>query len=148
MAAPIVLGVSGMGAVLRALGFIAIGALVITVGDALWQSCQSGSWKLVVGQATGSSCVEFWLNRYQTLLTGLAALLAAWVTVTAIRHQSQTARVDEAERALNEYAVAILEVMQKYEAVPVALSHETRQDAERRFRLLTTRRMPLQSERR
>ena len=51
MAAPIVLGVSGMGAVLRALGFIAIGALVITVGDALWQSCQSGSWKLVVGQS-------------------------------------------------------------------------------------------------
>jgi hypothetical protein len=136
MAAPVVLGVSGMGAVLRALGFIAIGALVITVGDALWQSCQSGSWKLVVGQATSSSCVEFWLNRYQTLLAGLAALLAAWVTVTAIRHQSQTARVDEAERALNEYAVAILEVMQKYEAVPVALSHETRQDAERRFQAL------------
>ena len=66
-----------MGAILRALGFIAIGALVITVGDALWQSCQSGSWKLVVGQASSSSCVEFWLNRYQTLLTGLAALLAA-----------------------------------------------------------------------
>ena len=83
-----------MGAVLRALGFIAIGVLVITVGDALWQSCQSGSWKLVVGQATSSSCVEFWLNRYQTLLAGLAALLAAWVTVTAIRHQTQTARVD------------------------------------------------------
>ena len=99
------------------------------------ESCQYGSWKLV-GQATSSSCVEFWLNRYQTLLTGLAALLAAWVTVTAIRHQSQTARVDGAERALNEYAVAILEVMQKYEAVPVALSHETRQDAERRFQAL------------
>ena len=49
---------------------------------------------------------------------------------------NETARVDEAERALNEYAVAILEVMQKYEAVPVALSHETRQDAERRFQAL------------
>ena len=80
--------------------------------------------------------MEFWLNRYQALLAGLAALLAAWITVNAIRHQTETARVDEAERALNEYAVAILEVMQKYEAVPVALSHETRQDAERRFQAL------------
>jgi hypothetical protein len=136
MAAPIVLGVSGMSAVLRALGFIAIGALVIAVGDALWQSCQSGSWKLLVGQASSASCVEFWLNRYQTLLTGLAALLAAWITINAIRHQTETARVDDAERALNQYAVALLEVMQKYEAVPVALSHETRQDAERRFQAL------------
>ena len=68
-----------MAAVLRALVFIAIGALVITVGDALWQSCQSGSWKQLVGQATSSSCVEFWLNRHQTLLAGLAALLAAWI---------------------------------------------------------------------
>ena len=125
-----------MAAVVRALVFIAIGALVITVGDALWQSCQSGSWKQLVGQASSSSCLEFWLNRYQALLTGLAALLAAWITVNAIRHQTETARVEEAERALNEYAVAILEVMQKYEAVPVALSHETRQDAERQFQAL------------
>jgi hypothetical protein len=125
-----------MPAVLRALGFIAIGALVITVGDALWQSCQSGSWKPLVGQASSSSCVEFWLNRYQTLLAGLAALWAAWITVNAIRHQTETARIDEAERALNHYAVALLEVMQKYEAVPVALSHETRQDAGRRFQAL------------
>ena len=90
-----------MAAVLRALVFIAIGALVITVGDALWQSCQSGSWKLLVGQASSSSCLEFWLNRYQALLTGLAALLAAWITVNAIRHQTETTRVEEAERALN-----------------------------------------------
>jgi hypothetical protein len=125
-----------MAAILRGLVVIAIGVLVITLGDALWQSCQSGSWKQLVGQASSSSCVEFWLNRYQTLLAGLAALLAAWITINAIRHQTETARVDEAERALNEYAVAILEVMQKYEAVPVALSHETRQDAERRFQAL------------
>jgi len=125
-----------MAAILRGLVVVAIGVLVITVGDALWQSCQSGSWKQLVGQASSSSCVEFWLNRYQTLLAGLAALLAAWITVNAIRNQTETARVDEAERALNEYAVAILEVMRKYEAVPVALSHETRQDAERRFQAL------------
>jgi hypothetical protein len=136
MASPINMEVFRMAAVLRALVFIAIGALLITVGDALWQSCQSGSWKLLVGQASSSSCLEFWLNRYQALLTGLAALLAAWITVNAIRHQTETTRVEEAERALNQYAVALLEVMQKYEAVPVALSHETRQDAERRFQAL------------
>ena len=90
-----------MAAVVRALVLIAIGALVITVGDALWQSCQSGSWKLLVGQANSSSCVEFWLNRYQALLAGLAALMAAWITVNAIRHQTETTRVEEAERALN-----------------------------------------------
>jgi hypothetical protein len=124
-----------MAAILRALIVIAIGALIITIGDALWQSCQSGSWKLL-DQASSTSCVESWLNRYQTLLAGLAALLAAWITVNAIRHQTETTRVDEAERALNQYAAALLEVMQKYEAVPVALSHETRQDAERLFQAL------------
>ena len=125
-----------MAAVLRALVFIATGVLVITAGDALWQSCQTGSWKQLVGQGSSSSCIEFWLNRYQTLLAGLAALFAAWITVNAIRMQTQTARVDEAERALNQYAIAILEVMQKYEAVPVALTHETRQDAEKLFQAL------------
>jgi len=126
-----------MSAILRALLFIVIGALVIAVGDALWQSCQSGSWKALVSQISSSSCVEFWLNRYQTLLAGIAALLAAGITVSAIRHQAERSRVDEAERALNQYAVAVLEVMQKYEAVPVALSLETRLDAERLFQALT-----------
>src|SRR3974390_312844 len=127
------LEVSRMAAVLRALVFIATGVLVITAGDALWQSCQTGSWKQLVGQGSSSSCIEFWLNRYQTLLAGLVALFAAWITVNAIRMQTETARVDEAERALNQYAIAILEVMQKYEAVPVALTHETRRDAEKLF---------------
>ena len=44
-----------MAAILRGLVVIAIGVLVITVGDALWQSCQSGSWKQLVGQASSSS---------------------------------------------------------------------------------------------
>jgi hypothetical protein len=123
---------SRMAAVLRALVLIAVGALVITVGDALWQSCQTGSWKLLVEQRPSRSCIEFWLNRYQALLTGLAALLAAWITVRALQKQTEIARVDEAERALNQYAVALLEVMQKYEAVPVALTPEIRQDAEKR----------------
>jgi hypothetical protein len=125
-----------MAAVLRALVVIGIGALVITAGDALWQSCQTGTWKLLAGQASGSSCIEFWLNRYQAMLTGLTALLAAWITVNAVRQQTEIARVDEAERALNRYAVAILEVMQKYEAVPIALSSEIRQDAEKKFQAL------------
>src|SRR6476619_6125296 len=114
-----ILGVSRMAAVIRALVFIATGVLVITVGDALWQSCQAGSWKQLLGQASSSSCVEFWLNRYQTLLAALAALLAAWITVNAIRHQTETARVDEAERALNEYEVASLEVMQNTRPSPL-----------------------------
>ena len=137
-----------MAAILRGLVVIAIGVLVITVGDALWQSCQSGSWKQLVGQASSSSCVEFWLNRYQTLLAGLAALLAAWITVNAIRHQTETARVDEAERALNEYAVAILEVMQKYEAVPLPSAMKLDRTPKGGSRRLTRRLMPLQSERR
>src|SRR4051812_47260685 len=33
------------------------------------------------------SCVDFWLNRYQTLVSGLIALFAAWLTVRTIRHQ-------------------------------------------------------------
>lgn len=125
-----------MAAGLRALAFILLGVLVIAAGDWLWRSCETGSWKLLAGQLSGSSCIEFWLNRYQTLLAALAALLAAWITVKALRQQNETARIDETERALNQYAAAILEVMQKYEAVPVALSNETRQVAERRFQAL------------
>jgi hypothetical protein len=120
----------------RALIFILVGALVIAAGDWLWRSCETGTWKLLAGQASDGYCIEFWLNRYQTLLAGIAALLAAWIIVNAIRHQAETARIEEAERALNQYAAAILDVMQKYEAVPVALSHETRQDAERLFHSL------------
>jgi uncharacterized protein len=124
-----------MAAVLRALVIIMLGALIITAGDVQWRSCQSGSWKLL-SQSSSTSCIEFWLNRYQTFLAGLAALLAAWITINAIRHHTETARVDEAERALNQYAAALLDLMQKYEAVPLALSHETRQDAERQFQAL------------
>lgn len=122
-----------MAPVVRTLALLAIGALIIVVGNALWESCQSGSWKQLVGLPPSSSCIEFWLNRYQTLLAGLAALAAARITVNALRNHMQIARAEEAERALNLYAVALLEVMQKYEAVPIALSQDVRQEAERRY---------------
>jgi hypothetical protein len=34
-------------------------------------------------------CFEFWLNRYQTLFTGLAALCAAWIASLPVRKQLQ-----------------------------------------------------------
>jgi len=34
-------------------------------------------------------CVEFWFNRYQTLLAALIALFAAWVAVRQVRKQAR-----------------------------------------------------------
>jgi hypothetical protein len=88
-------------------------------------------------EGTGAiSWPDYWLSRYQTLLTGIAALVAAWVTIKVMRQQTETARADEAERALTRYAGAISEVMQKHENARPPGQHETLQAAEERLRAL------------
>lgn len=111
---------------------------VLAIGVAVWlmESCYNANWRTIINQGSGGSCFEFWVNRYQTLLTGLAALIAALITVGAMHRHAETARADEAERALTRYAVAILEVMDKHEEATPARGNETRQDAEKRLQAL------------
>ena len=64
------------------------------------------------GEALGD--VEFWLNRYQTLIAACIALFAAWITVTETRRHAEQSRRDNAERALTRYSMLILDVMDRY----------------------------------
>lgn len=51
-------------------------------------------------------CSDFWLNRYQTLITGLIALVAAVMTVGVVRQQmAQIERHEEQRRRREENAV-------------------------------------------
>jgi len=63
-----------------------------------WSTARSGLCELatelsVLDQKRVISCLEFWLNRYQTLLTGIFALAGAFATVWAVlvqvRHANQ-----------------------------------------------------------
>jgi hypothetical protein len=57
------------------------------------------------------------------------------ITVRVMREQIETARADEAERALTRYTVAIFEVMQRYQNVGPPRTGERPEDAKLRFRL-------------
>jgi hypothetical protein len=79
----------------------------------LLATCSSPDWtKLIEG--SGGSCVEFWFNRYQSLIAGLLALGGAWITVQTMKNQSERSRADEAERRLAQYAAAIRTVEMEY----------------------------------
>src|SRR5665809_23051 len=79
------------------------------------------------------SWADYWLNRYQTLMTGVAALLAAGIAVAVTWRQGERARADEAERALNQYAVALLNVMNKHENASPPAADEKFEDALKRL---------------
>jgi hypothetical protein len=64
-----------------------------------------------------SGCAEYWFHRYQTLIAGLVALLAGLVVIHDIRCHTEASRADQAERMLTGLADAIVDIMQKYEAV-------------------------------
>jgi len=95
-----------------------IGAVLVALGMNLlsWvtRSCDAPLWIKLI-ETNGGSCVEFWFNRYQTLIGGLAALCGAWINIKAMHRQSETLRSDEAERRLSRYAAALLTVMEKHE---------------------------------
>jgi hypothetical protein len=44
-----------------------------------------------VGDTRPINCVEFWLNRYQTLIAAIVALIAAIATIIAVRYQTLSA---------------------------------------------------------
>ena len=93
--------------------------------------CQSGA----LG-SLGAGCLEYWLNRYQTLLAGLTAIAAAFITIRAAQHHLETVRADAADQRLASYAVALGDVLQKHEQVRRPGQDETMQQAEERLQAL------------
>jgi len=92
-----------------AIAIAAIGALLLItllrepVEDAYELAIHSTN----IPDLSGMARIEFLLNRYQTLLTGIFAIIAAWMIVRAMRQQIQTQQRDTADLRLTEYAVAI-----------------------------------------
>jgi hypothetical protein len=110
-------------------------ALAINVGFPLIWSCASPSWSKLI-DAGGGSCVEFWLNRYQTLIAGLAALGGAWITIRTMQRQTETLRSDEADRRLSSYASALLSIMEQHENAKAPAEGESMAEAEANLRRL------------
>jgi hypothetical protein len=86
-------------------------AIAVNVCSWLMLTCDHEPW---AGLINGGSCAEFWLNRYQAFIAGMAALGGAWITIATMRRQSERARSDEAERRLALYAVGLLDLMKNY----------------------------------
>jgi hypothetical protein len=79
-----------------------IGALLLTAllsTGLLLDACQATVVDKVVSPF---ECIEFWLNRYQTLVAGIAAFVGAWLTVRTVRNQIEQAERIEGERARRE----------------------------------------------
>jgi hypothetical protein len=77
-------------------------------------SCSGPMVAGALANASAGGCMEFWLNRYQTLLAGTAALIGAMITVRAMMRQTEMGRADDADRRLARYAGAILNLMERH----------------------------------
>ncbi|WP_457488901.1 hypothetical protein [Tardiphaga sp. P5_C10] len=92
-------------------------AAAIHVLSWLVQSCAQPVVLKAMSDGAAASCGEYWLNRYQSLLAGLVAILSAWLTIGGMRHQTEAARGDTAIKSLSEYAAAIGAIMGRFTAV-------------------------------
>ena len=89
---------------------------------------------LVIAGAFDAPAHHGWVYNYQSLLTGISALVAALITVHVMRQHADAARADEADGALTRYAIAIINVMEKCQAATPPAADETLEDAIARFR--------------
>lgn len=101
----------------------------------MMSSCGDQPWAKLID---GGSCAEFWFNRYQTLLGGMAALAAAWMTVRTMHRQAETERADEAERRLTRYASALLDILDVHEKIRPLAPGAALADADVALRELNT----------
>jgi hypothetical protein len=76
-------------------------------------TCTGNMVSAAINAGSAANCAEFWINRYQTLVAGTAALLGALITVRAMMRQTEMGRSDDADRRLARYAGAILNLMQR-----------------------------------
>jgi hypothetical protein len=102
--------------ILIVLGSLSLGLFI----DALFfmnLSCTQPLYADLIKTTAGGSCPEFWLNRYQTFIAAVVALLGAALTVNTMWRQTEAVRADEAEMRLARYSGALLDVMLRYSNV-------------------------------
>lgn len=83
-------------------GTIAIGIAI----DVTAPLCEAAKIKSMAPDKIEFGCFEFWLNRYQTLLTGVAALAAASASVFYLRKQIGQAEQHRQDQLLRDRAAA------------------------------------------
>ena len=98
----------------RSQGRAAAAAVILVIigllGLLMAAGCDSGTYPSKMESGGPFSCAEFWLNRYQTLIGGMATLLAAWVAFAAI--SSQMAQTEHLEnKRLSQEAFAARSVL-------------------------------------
>jgi hypothetical protein len=69
------------------LGVAIVGLIVLATILGVADSCASGFAAVEIKKKAAAGCGEFWLNRYQTLITGILAVGAATVTIYFTRRQ-------------------------------------------------------------
>jgi Tfp pilus assembly protein PilN len=83
-------------------GAIAVGIAI----DVTAPLCDAAKIKSMAPDKIEFGCFEFWLNRYQTLLAGIAALLAASASVFYLRKQIGQAEQHRQDQLLRDRAAA------------------------------------------
>lgn len=88
--------------------------------------------------------IEFWLNRYQTLLSAAVAILAAWATIRTMRDQMrQSEKVarrieDETEKALREIITTRIQIVAEvWQGIDWALTPDDEKEKHRRSDLIS-----------
>jgi hypothetical protein len=91
---------------------IAAGLLAIFLIEAIYtgRACKAPAY----AAAGGWQCLEFWVNRYQTLLASLIALAAAALAYFSAISTAEQARSDVAADQMRTYSVGIRKVFQAY----------------------------------
>lgn len=114
-----------------AIAIAAIGALLLIT---LLRDPMEDAYQLVVHSTnipdlSGMARIEFLLNRYQTLIAGIFAIIAARMTVATIREQIkvqrqqiETQQRDAADQRLTQYAVILRQFYDAWQAVRSAHS--------------------------
>src|SRR5262245_10942544 len=108
---------------------------VLVIAIALGAAASLLVWAIVAGAFTVPSEGGL-IYHYQTLIAGAAALAAALMTVRVMRQQIDVARADEADRALRQYASALMDVMERHELATPADEGETLAEAKQRLEAL------------
>jgi hypothetical protein len=116
------------------LGAIGLGLFI----DALFfmnLSCTQPLYAELIRTTAGGSCPKFWINRYQTFVAALIALLGATITVNAMWRQTESMRADQAEMRLARYSAAFLDMMIRYHDLEPMRDNEIGDEAKPRYRV-------------
>ena len=114
-----------------------IGAAVVGVAINIFawlqQTCTQPLVLTAVEGRAAAGCAEFWLNRYQTLIAAILAIAGAWLTIQAMRRQTDAQRGDAADQRLSRYATTFNKMMIALDQVEEANMHKSASEMLRPF---------------